>query len=180
MKTKLNKIPAEGAITEPVIKKGTLYISCGVPGSGKSTFLNRVKKEDEKVVSRDDVRFLFLKEGEEYFSHEKEVFQEFINIITFYVNSGVNVYADATHLNEASRAKLTDALLEAGCQPSAVEAIYFKVPIDICLERNENRKGTKTYVPQNVIRRMYNQMTYPKEFSKTWIVDENGNISKGV
>ena len=159
---------------------GKLYISCGIPGAGKTTFLNSIAKEDEKVVSRDVVRFLILKEGEEYFSHEKEVFEEFIKIITFYINSGTNVYADATHLNKASRDKLLYWLGREGCKPSSIEPIYFDVPLKICLERNEKRKGSRTYVPRGVIRRMSEQVTFPTEFPEYWTVDEEGNISKWI
>lgn len=159
---------------------GKLYISCGVPGSGKTTFLKSIAKENEKVVSRDDVRFLLLQPGEEYFSHEKEAFEEFIKIITFYINSGTNVYADATHLNKASRNKLIYNLKKIGCNPSSIEAIYFDIPLKTCLERNELRKGSKTYVPRGVIRRMFEQATWPVEFSTYWIVEENGNINKWI
>ena len=160
------------------MNKGILYISCGVPGSGKSTFLKANKRSDEEIVSRDEIRFSLLKEGEAYFSHEEEVFKQFVLRITDLINSGINVYADATHLNESSRTKLTDALLEAGCQPADVQVILFDVPIDICLERNEKRKGTKTYVPQTVIRKMFNSLSYPIEFSHVWIVNEEGEVSK--
>ena len=160
------------------MSKGILYISCGVPGSGKSTFLKTHKNPNEEIISRDDIRFSLLKEGEDYFSHEKEVFDIFVSKITQLINAGTNVYADATHLNSASRAKLTDALLDAGCQPADVQAILFDVPIDICLKRNENRKGTKTYVPRGVIRRMFNSLSYPIEFSHVWIVNEKGEVSK--
>jgi len=160
------------------MNKGILYISCGIPGSGKSTFLKKVAKKNESVISRDEIRFALLKKGEGYFSHEEEVFKHFVNIITDNINSGINVYADATHLNKISRKKLTNALLEAGCQPADVQAIFFDVPIDICLERNEKRKGTRAYVPEIIIRRMYNSLSYPIEFSHVWIVDKDGNVSK--
>lgn len=160
------------------MSKGILYISCGVPGSGKTTFLKAHKNPNEEIISRDDIRFSLLKEGEDYFSHEKEVFDIFVSKITQLINAGTNVYADATHLNSASRAKLTDALFDAGCQPADVQAILFDIPIDICLKRNENRKGTKAYVPRGVIRRMFESLSYPIEFSHVWIVDEKGKVSK--
>ena len=160
------------------MSKGILYISCGIPGSGKTTFLKAHKKPDEEIVSRDEIRFSLLKEGEDYFSHENEVFNIFVSKITQLINAGTNVYADATHLNPASRAKLTNALLEAGCQPADVQAILFDVPINICLKRNENRKGTKAYVPRGVIRRMFESLSYPIEFSHVWVVNEKGEVSK--
>lgn len=159
-------------------KAGILYISCGVPGSGKTTFLNEFKNDNEVVISRDNIRFSLLKDGEDYFTHEREVYAKFVDAITKNIRNGINVYADATHLNYASRKKLTDALLKAGCQPVDVQAIYFDIPIDICLKRNEKRAGTKAYVPRGVIRRMFESLSYPIEFSHVWIVDEKGKVSK--
>ena len=162
------------------MKKGKLYISCGVPGSGKTTFLKKIVKKDEAIISRDDIRFTLVKKGEPYFSHEKEVFNQFINIIAEHINSGINVYADATHLSQASRNKLLTALKAANCTPAAVEVIYFDIPLDTCLERNEKRKGTRAYVPKSVIRRMFNQLEWPIDIPTYWTVDEDGVISKWI
>ena len=85
-----------------VKNQGILYISCGVPGSGKSTFLNKIKGKDEVIVSRDEIRFSLLKPGENYFAHEEEVFRLFCNKIADYIKQGKDVYADATHFTIAS------------------------------------------------------------------------------
>lgn len=162
-------------------KKPILYISCGVPGSGKSTFLNKNKREDEVIVSRDEIRFSILKDGEEYFSHEDEVYDKFINTIVRNLEAGKNVYADATHLNEKSRAKTYNAVTNSTDVEFSLEAIYFDVPVAICLNRNENRKETKTYVPRGVIRRMAASYTFPefnKPFQKVWKVNKDGKVSK--
>lgn len=163
--------------------KPILYVSCGVPGSGKSTFLKKVIKPDEIIISRDEIRFNILKEGEEYFSHENEVFDKFIDDIIYWMERGNNVYADATHLNYNSRNKLIRSI--DARKPELlthIESIFFDVPIDICLERNEFRKDTKTYVPRKVIRRMYNQLEEPnstkEKFKHGWIVNKDGNVSK--
>ena len=66
-----------------------LYVACGIPGSGKSTYLaNYVKSHYTnklsnmyKIVSRDAIRFSLLKEGDDYFSCEREVFNTFIKEI---------------------------------------------------------------------------------------------------
>ena len=164
-------------------KEPVLYISCGIPGSGKSTYLNKVFGPDEIIVSRDKVRFSLLKEGEAYFSHENEVFDTFIDDIIYWIKQGNNVYADATHLNRNSRNILIYALKAREPELNfRIETIFFDVPIDICLQRNELRKGTKAYVPKSVIRRMYNQMSKPTQneshISHSWIIDKDGNVSK--
>ena len=64
-------------------KEPILYISCGVPGSGKSTFLKNHTKPNEAIISRDEIRFNLLKDGEDYFSHENEVFDKFVDNIIY-------------------------------------------------------------------------------------------------
>lgn len=159
--------------------KGILYISCGVPGSGKSTFLNEFKGKEEVIISRDNIRFALLKPGEDYFSHEKEVYAKFLDNIAKNIKAGYNVYADATHLNEKSRYLLLHQLHNKGCRPLEINAIYFNVPLETCLERNEYRKGTAAYVPRGEIRRMYQQFVPPKGyegFNNIWSVNSEGDV----
>lgn len=158
---------------------GILYISCGVPGSGKSTFLKEMKGENEVIISRDKIRFSLLKPGEDYFAHEHEVYQKFLQEITKNINKGYNVYADATHLNEKSRYSLLSQLYRRGCKPSETNAIYFDVPLMTCLERNENRLDTPAYVPRGQIRRMAQQFVPPRKhegFNNIWSVNEDGDV----
>ena len=172
---------AERVKTASSNKKGILYISCGVPGSGKTTYLKSHIGNNEQLISRDDIRFSLLQEGEEYFKYEKKVFDIFCQTITNYINNGINVYADATHLNEASRNKLLYGLKSKGCKPRAVAAIVFDVPLNICLERNEMRKGTKAYVPPDKVMQMHRNFSIPyyhMPYQVIYKVDENGNVTK--
>ena len=160
-------------------KAGILYISCGVPGSGKTTFLNEFKNDNEVVISRDDIRFSLLKDGEDYFTHEREVYAKFVDAITKNIRNGINVYADATHLNTGSRYKLLHALKNRGCKPSEINAIYFNIPMNICLERNEKRQGTKAYVPRGQVKRMFCQYDFPSKvegFKNIWSINSEGDV----
>ena len=140
--------------------KSKLYLMMGCAGAGKSTYLKTRFVERPTIISRDEIRFSLVKEDEEYFSKEKEVYREFISQIKNGLIFSNEVFADATHLNEMSRAKTLRALGEA-LKNVEVNIIWVRVPLKVALEQNEKRKGTRAYVPQSVIRRMYSQITPP-------------------
>lgn len=136
-----------------------LYILVGVPGAGKSTYL-KDKLSSGSVTSRDAIRFSLVKENEEYFSREKEVFNIFVSEIKKSLAENENTYADATHISIASRTKLLRAL-GSSLKDVEVIPIVIQVSLQTALDHNELRKGTRAYVPRSVIRRMYEQFEKP-------------------
>lgn len=103
---------------------------------------------------------------------KKRSFKLFIDLIDAGLKNGYNVYADATHLNITSRNKLLNSITE---KPTSIEAIIFKVPLETCLRRNKMREGTRAFVPEDVIKKMYNSFTIPtfnERFDKIHIIEE--------
>lgn len=138
-----------------------LYILCGIPGCGKSTFAkNFLEKYETAYVSRDEVRLGMVNDTEEYFSKEKEVFKNFVSNITNYLSDGINVIADATHLNMASRRKLTYAIDQTITNYKIVYVI-FDTSLETCLNRNAKRTGRQN-VPEDVVKSMYNNFRIPR------------------
>lgn len=140
-----------------------LIILCGIPGAGKSTFIKNHQKFFEtniKVVSRDEIRFSLVKENEEYFSKEKEVWTKYVNDIKESLEKNETTIADATHLNPTSRLKLINAL---GSNLKEIEVIpvVLKVGYELAAVQNENRIGTRSYVPPAVIRNMSKNFVMP-------------------
>lgn len=133
-----------------------LYIMSGPPGSGKSTWLKKRVPAD-KIVSRDLIRFDFLRPGDDYFKYEDQVKRLFVANIQEKLNQYDEVYADATHLTPKSRAELLRSLNLTDVE---VNAIAFEVPLRVCLERNDLRSG-RSVVPRDVVRRMYASYTHP-------------------
>ena len=55
-------------------KQTKVFVMCGPAGSGKSTWLiKQMKPKTDVCISRDNIRFGLLKEGEDYFAHENDV-----------------------------------------------------------------------------------------------------------
>ena len=150
----------------------------GTPGAGKSTFIvDHIKYKNEAWISRDEVRFSMVSEDEDYFSKEKDVFKEYIRKINDALGLGFNVFADATHLNRASRSKLLRSIDHSFI--SEINVIWVKTPLEECIKRNDNRKGTRSFVPRGAIRRMYNQIERPEfeeGFDTIYIVEDNKPI----
>lgn len=142
--------------------KPTLYILCGTAGSGKSTFASNFTNEHTIWVSRDNIRFRYLDKNPEahYFDFEKESFGDFINEIVTALKNNYDVVADATHLNTASRKKLTKAI-DQYYQDYKIIYIVFLASAEECIKHNANRTGHR-FVPEDVIRDMRKSLTIPK------------------
>ena len=157
----------------------TVYILCGIPASGKSTWGQQFYKTNPhiKYISRDDIRFSIIKPEEEYFSHEDEVFYQFVKNIAKSLLEGVDVIADATHLNRFSRMKLIDAI-DKYTQNYDIVFVVFETNLDICLKRNQTRSG-RSIVPEENLKNMYKHFRRPtlgEDFRVKEIVDVNGDL----
>lgn len=143
------------------MKKQKLYIMCGCPGSGKSTYAKEHLMDNRTIyVSRDEIRFSIVDEKEKYFSKEATVYKIFVTNINEALKRGYNVIADATHLNHKSRMKLFNKLAYS---PYDVDTtiVFLNTPLEVCQERNLLRKGTRAYVPEDQIYQMYNNLERP-------------------
>lgn len=118
-----------------------------------------------------------MAENEKYFSKEKQVFKEYVRRINNALENGYSVFADATHLNKASRNKLLTAIdPELNIE---VDIIWIKVPLKTCIRQNQNRYGTRSFVPISVIHRMFNQIEAPEfeeGINKIYIIEPNKPI----
>jgi predicted kinase len=148
-----------------------LYILCRIPGCGKSTYVKKLMGENTSstdpkwaYVSRDEVRFSMVKEEDDYFSKEKQVFNEFISQLAAKLDDTyiTNVIADATHLNEVSRSKLINSINSArGNKPLHITMVYFDIPLEVCKFRNAKRVG-RARVPEEVLEKMYRSLEFPR------------------
>jgi len=148
----------------------------GAPGSGKSSWANKVVKHypDANIVSRDKVRFSMITEKDDYFSKEKEVFNEFISQIADSVKHHQVTIVDATHMNKKGRNKVFSRLTST-LENVTLKAIVMNTTLETCLERNAQREGL-ALVPESAIARMYEGFEMPTEkegFEQIVLIDED-------
>lgn len=139
----------------------TLYILCGIPASGKSTWSDKFiqKNPEVRYVSRDEIRLSIIKDNEDYFSHEDEVFHQFSSTIAQTLVDGFDCIADATHLNLPSRRKLTNTIDEYITEYQIVYVV-FNIDIITCLERNRFRTG-RACIPDKSLCSMFVKWNAP-------------------
>jgi len=133
--------------------KGTrIVLLVGLPGSGKSTYLERL---GVKALSSDAIRGL-LADDETDQSIHREVFATLRYLLRRRLALSRPVtYLDATHLTVRERRPYVKMGQLYGC---AVEAVFFDVPLEVCRERN---RGRRRMVPEDVLERMAAKLMPP-------------------
>lgn len=149
------------------MQRKNLFLMCGTPGSGKSTWVaNQIAQSSVKSVhvSRDAIRFEMVSEDEDYFARENEVFNAFCSRIQeeLEAEEAANIYVDATHLNEKARNKVLNRL---DLRNADLYAVDFNMPLDVCLKQNKMRSG-RAFVPESQVRRMWYSYEAPAENEK--------------
>ena len=162
------------------MKGKTVFLLSGPPASGKSTWVRSNMTLGSEWISRDNVRFAIVREDEDYFSHEDEVFDTFIN----YINQTLEdpnihtIYIDATHLNKRSRNKTISRIQKKNI--SEINCVCFTTPKAVCHVRNSLRAG-RARVPASAIDNMFNSYSLPtgdEGFDHIYDVNENGIMKK--
>lgn len=160
------------------MKQKNLFLLSGPAGCGKSTWCKaQIEKNGGIWISRDAIRFELVQEGEDYFSHEEEVFDKFISDIQGAINDPLrtNIYVDATHLNKTARDRVLRRLNTT--LVDAINCVFFDINAETAIERNEPRTG-QAHVPRSVIRRMALSHEMPaadENFDHIIIIDKEGN-----
>jgi predicted kinase len=136
----------------PSVAAPRIVVLVGLPGSGKSTYLERL---GVRALSSDAVRGLLADDETDQGIH-REVFATLRYLLRrrLALNRPVT-YLDATHLTPRERRPYVKMGQIFGC---SVEAVYFDVPLEVCRERNRRRGRT---VPEDVLERMAAKLTPP-------------------
>src|ERR1039457_3153038 len=110
-----------------------IVVLVGLPGAGKSTWLRR---QAAGGLSSDALRKILADDETDQTIHAR-VFQTLRYLLEQRLAIGRPVtYIDATNLTPEERGPYLAIGRAWGCD---VEAVFFDVPLDVCLERNAGR-----------------------------------------
>lgn len=164
--TPVTETPAAMAMPTavPPTSKGTVVLAIGLPGSGKSSWF---KRHNVTPLSSDMLRALLFDDPTE---------QRFQDLIFSNLRSMLKArliarrplnYVDATNLTPQERQSWIKLGHDYGYE---VQAVFFDVPLEVCLERNHKRERV---VADDVMRRMSAKLkapTFEEGFSKITVV----------
>jgi len=138
-----------------------MVLLVGLPGSGKSTYLKRIGVEG---LSSDTIRKWLVDDETDQSIHSR-VFETLRYLLRQRLMLGRPLtYIDATNLTVADRAPFLGLGRSYGCQ---LEALFFDVPLETCLERNRQRSRV---VPEEAMERMAARLVPPTaEEGFTWV-----------
>jgi predicted kinase len=133
-----------------------IVVLCGLPGSGKSTWLGcKLKESGGGALSSDAVRRLLADDETDQTIHV-QVFQTIRYLLEQRLAIGRPLtYIDATNLTPEERRPYIDIARAHGCE---IEAVFFDVPLDVCLERNARRHRV---VPADALANMAARLVPP-------------------
>jgi len=141
-----------------------LIMLCGIPTSGKSTYVEKLKKldywKDAVVLSTDNYIEKYAKRvGQTYNEVFDDIIPEATRELELELNmakeKGKNIIWDQTNLSVKTRKKKLSKL------PSFYhrDAVYFVISLEEALERNEHREGK--FIPESILKRMWHQFEIP-------------------
>ena len=151
-------------VPAPPASRGTVVLAIGLPGSGKSSWF---KRRNISPLSSDLLRVLLFDDaGEQRF--QDLIFSNLRSMLRarLIARRPMN-YVDATNLTPHDRQGWIKLSKDYGYD---VQAVFFDVPIEVCLERNRKRERV---VAEDVMRRMAAKLKPPRfeeGFSKITVV----------
>jgi len=129
------------------MKKLTVTLMCGIPGSGKSTWIKNNKKSNVDVVSLDEIRKTVY--GHQYHKDADVWILAFsTSMASLLLKQNRSIIIDATNILPFMR----DTWRKLANQYGAVtEMICFEIPLKVCIERN-NKRPKKQRVPTRILK----------------------------
>jgi predicted kinase len=154
----------EAAGRSPQAPKGFVVLAIGLPGSGKTTWFRR---RGVTPLSSDLLRNILFDDVEEQ-RYQGLVFSTLRSLLRARLIARMPLnYVDATNLSIHERRQWIKMAKSFGYE---VQAVFFDVPLDVCLERNRQRDRS---VSEDVMRKMAERLKPPvfeEGFAKITVV----------
>ena len=155
---------AQAAERSPQAPKGYVVLAIGMPGSGKTTWFRR---RGVTPLSSDLLRNILFDDVEEQ-RYQGLVFSTLRSLLRARLIARMPWnYVDATNLSVHERRQWIKMAKSFGYE---VQAVFFDVPLEVCLERNRSRDRS---VSEEVMRRMAEKLKPPafeEGFAKITVV----------
>ncbi len=139
----------------------TVYVLIGAPACGKTSWaLQNARRLGALVLSADVVRDEIRRAGGDPFDGDR-VFADLDTRLRERLAGGASVIVDATHWQRAYRAYAVNAARAVGAR---LVAVWFDVPLEECLQRNEGRLGSSPGLRRedpDTIRRIHSGLELP-------------------
>lgn len=145
-----------------------LNLLVGISGSGKSTWAKAIQdKNSALIVLCPDILRGIVGSGEEDQTVNGFVFNVVRAMTEYFLKSGKDVIIDATNVRKVNRQEFIDIGHKHGAK---VCAYVFRVPLEVCLERNFKRARR---VPPEIIQRQFDNYVPPQpgEFDEVVFID---------
>lgn len=143
------------------MSKPKLFFMCGIPGAGKSTWLENHEDELDFVIhSSDAIREEFGDVNDQ--SKNNDVFSILHRRVKEDLLNRKNVAYDSTGLKRKNRLHFLKEIEHIPCEKICM---LFATPIEICKKNNANRERK---VPEEVIDRMVKSFEVPCYCAEKW------------
>lgn len=143
----------------------TLILTRGVPGCGKSTWIEKSGLKPY-TISSDDIRLMHSSpemgvDGKLRISqkHDKSVWETVFNLLEYRMKGGCLTVIDATHIKTSSITAYKKLCDKYGYKIFVKDFSY--VPLEVCLKQNKQRPEFKQ-VPDDVIISMHSNLANTK------------------
>jgi len=156
----------------------TVYFLLGAQGAGKTTWAAaQAARLSVVILASDDIRNELEAQGMDATSENERVFALLEARLDGLLAQGKNVLVDATHARRIWREK---EVAIARARGARTVAVWFDVPLAVCLQRNDRKPGTQRWgeriVSPDFLRTVYLNLEPPtrSEFDEIQVIDFAG------
>ncbi len=143
--------------------KSTVYLLCGLPGSGKTTYAKELEKEGAIRLTLDEE--VFKRFGREYDNHDekqKHTKEALTESMKEYISEGKSVVLDFGFWTKADRDDYKALIEKIGGQ---WQLLYFKANLEVLkqrlFERNSSNPTENHIIDKNLLQKFIDQFEEP-------------------